>query len=269
MSDDPYCHNCDLSYPIDSKKAIDEFIDKRQWRKYGTDDIRAYNTLCRECDKEFRQRKAGLNEEDIDEIQKEEDEIYENEDFVVDDDDELEYIAPKKVQIVNTKRISKPPKRVTLSESSSSSPKKKPSSRKIPKRVVVSETDEDEESKSYEDEESETDEDEESKSDEETESDETNESEEERDAKLEQKMLKKNKILNTKHIRKPPIRLKQDRFPLSDDEESDSGSGETVAQRIRREDMQRNLKRNDFLKKLESKYSSKSPVARDLYNDLY
>lgn len=83
---DIYCDRCDRSADFGSKDALKYFYDKRKYKNYRVNDPRAYNKYCRECNTNYRRSKWGLNEEDIDELQK-----YEtgNLDFVVDDDGEL------------------------------------------------------------------------------------------------------------------------------------------------------------------------------------
>jgi hypothetical protein len=70
-----------------SKEAIKHFYDKRKYKNYNVNDVRAYNKYCRECNTDYRQRRYGLNEKDIDEMQK-----YQTGDldFVVGDDEEDE-----------------------------------------------------------------------------------------------------------------------------------------------------------------------------------
>lgn len=87
MSDMISCSDCYLEYPIDSKKAINEFINKRISKKYKTDDLRAYNKRCRACSKNFRQPIWGYTEEDIDEFQKDAKPSTYDQEFIADDDE--------------------------------------------------------------------------------------------------------------------------------------------------------------------------------------
>ena len=133
MSDMISCSNCPKQYPIESKKAIDEFVKKPVSKKFTTDDPRAYNKRCRECNKKFRQPKWGYTEEDIDEMQKYDKPNSYDQEFIA-DDDESEEVDDESEEDEESDKSEEDEESESLEEI-------KPV-KKIPKRVIISDNEE-------------------------------------------------------------------------------------------------------------------------------